>query len=96
MDIDEVECVVANLIFRKFIKGYISHKSRVVVLAKNAPFPPLTRAELTRRKKGRPAVAVRARRSTIVVAYRLAHAPSLPLVRSQSANRLGSYRSSAA
>ena len=42
MDIDEVECVVANLIFRKFIKGYISHKSRVVVLAKNAPFPPLS------------------------------------------------------
>lgn len=41
MDIDEVECIVANLIFRKFIKGYISHKSRVVVLAKNDPFPPL-------------------------------------------------------
>ena len=41
MDIDEVECVVANLIFRKFIKGYISHKSRVVVLAKTTPFPKL-------------------------------------------------------
>ena len=42
MDIDEVECVVANLIFRKLIKGYISHKSRVVVLAKNDPFPSLS------------------------------------------------------
>lgn len=41
MDIDECECVVANLIFRKFIKGYISHKSRVVVLAKTGAFPSL-------------------------------------------------------
>lgn len=41
MDIDEVECVVANLIYRKFIKGYISHKSRIVVLAKNDAFPSL-------------------------------------------------------
>ena len=96
MDIDEVECVVANLIFRKFIKGYISHKSRVVVLAKNAPSRRCRDAKATEKKKARPAVAVRARRSTIVVACRLAHAPSLPLVRSQSANRLGSYRSSAA
>lgn len=42
MDIDEVECIVANLIFRKFIKGYISHKLRMVVLAKNDPFPSLS------------------------------------------------------
>jgi len=42
MDIDEVECIVANLIFRKFIKGYISHKLRVLVLAKNDPFPSLS------------------------------------------------------
>ncbi len=41
MDIDEVECVVANLSYRKFIKGYISHKSRIVVLAKNDAFPSL-------------------------------------------------------
>mmetsp|Transcript_21085 Transcript_21085/g.52427 ORF Transcript_21085/g.52427 Transcript_21085/m.52427 type:complete len:402 (-) Transcript_21085:144-1349(-) len=40
-EIDEVECIVANLIFRRFIKGYISHKSRVVVLAKTGAFPPL-------------------------------------------------------
>ena len=41
VDIDEVECIVANLIFRKFVKGYISHKNRVVVLAKTDPFPSL-------------------------------------------------------
>ena len=41
VDIDEVECVVSNLIFRKFVKGYISHKNRVVVLSKADPFPPL-------------------------------------------------------
>jgi hypothetical protein len=41
VDLDEVECVVANLIFRKFVKGYISHKNRVVVLSKADPFPPL-------------------------------------------------------
>lgn len=28
MDLDEVECIVANLIYRKYIKGYISHKAR--------------------------------------------------------------------
>jgi nuclear mRNA export protein PCID2/THP1 len=41
VDVDEVECIVANLIFRKFIKGYISHKNRVVVLSKIDPFPSL-------------------------------------------------------
>ena len=38
---DEVECVAANLIFRKYVKGYISHKNKVVVVAKADPFPPL-------------------------------------------------------
>jgi hypothetical protein len=41
MDMDEVECVAANLIYRKFVKGYISHKSKVMVVAKAEPFPPL-------------------------------------------------------
>ena len=41
VDVDEVECIVANLIFRKFIKGYISHKNCVVVLSKTDPFPSL-------------------------------------------------------
>lgn len=54
------QCVLANLIYRKYIKarqrwradlmgrahtalqGYISHKSRVLVLSKVTPFPPLS------------------------------------------------------
>ena len=44
MDMDEVECVMANLIFRKYVKGYIAHKSLVVVISKVDPFPPLKTA----------------------------------------------------
>jgi hypothetical protein len=39
MDLDEVECVLANLIFRGIIKGYISHSKRILVLSKRDPFP---------------------------------------------------------
>lgn len=39
MDLDEVECVLANLIFRGAIKGYISHSKRILVLSKKDPFP---------------------------------------------------------
>ncbi|XP_024399951.1 enhanced ethylene response protein 5 [Physcomitrium patens] len=42
MDIDEVECIMAILIYRNYIKGYFSHKSKVVVLSKQDPFPALT------------------------------------------------------
>lgn len=38
MDADEVECVLANLIFSGRIKGYIAHR-RCVVLSKRDPFP---------------------------------------------------------
>lgn len=38
MDKDELECVLANLIFRSSIKGYIAH-GRCVVLSKADPFP---------------------------------------------------------
>lgn len=38
---DEVACIVANLIARGYVKGYISHKMQVVVLSKVAPFPPV-------------------------------------------------------
>lgn len=34
VDFDEVECIVVNLIFRKFIKGYILYKNCVLVLFK--------------------------------------------------------------
>lgn len=43
---DEVECIVANLIFQKYIKGYISHKLRTVVLSKQDAFPPLSEIQL--------------------------------------------------
>jgi nuclear mRNA export protein PCID2/THP1 len=36
---DEVECILANLIFRKQMKGYISHAHSLVVMSKENPFP---------------------------------------------------------
>jgi hypothetical protein len=39
MDLDEVECILANLIFRGYVRGYISHTKRVLVLSKSNPFP---------------------------------------------------------
>ena len=31
---DEVECITANLIYKKYVKGYISHKNQVSAHAK--------------------------------------------------------------
>ncbi|KXZ43575.1 hypothetical protein GPECTOR_86g368 [Gonium pectorale] len=42
----ELQCLLANLIFRKYIKGYLAYKSRVVVLAKADAFPQLSAAQL--------------------------------------------------
>ena len=39
VDQDEVECLVANLIARSLIKGYISHNMRTAVLSKVDAFP---------------------------------------------------------
>ena len=39
MELDEVECILANLIFRGYIRGYLSHAKRVLVLSKRDPFP---------------------------------------------------------
>lgn len=36
---DEIECILANLIFRKQMKGYISHVHKLVVMSKEDPFP---------------------------------------------------------
>lgn len=41
LSMEEVECQVANLIYRGYVKGYISHSKRVLVLSKKSPFPPL-------------------------------------------------------
>lgn len=39
IDLDEVECILANLIFRGYVRGYLSHSKRVLVLSKRDPFP---------------------------------------------------------
>jgi hypothetical protein len=39
IDLDEIACILANLIYRGFIRGYVSHNKRVLVLSKRDPFP---------------------------------------------------------
>ena len=41
MDIDEIECMLANLIYKGYVKGYLSHQHSKLVLSKGKPFPPL-------------------------------------------------------
>lgn len=41
VDLDETQCIVANLIYEGKIKGYISHQHRKVVVSKQNPFPSL-------------------------------------------------------
>ncbi|THG04594.1 hypothetical protein TEA_004672 [Camellia sinensis var. sinensis] len=41
MDVDEVECIMSILIYKNLVKGYFAHKSKVVVLSKQDPFPKL-------------------------------------------------------
>jgi hypothetical protein len=41
MELDEIECLVANLIFQGLVKGYLSHQHRALVLSKSTPFPSL-------------------------------------------------------
>ena len=38
-DLDEIECILANLIVQGKIKGYISHEKRFLVVSKTEPFP---------------------------------------------------------
>ncbi|XP_011312106.1 PCI domain-containing protein 2 [Fopius arisanus] len=42
IDMDETECLVANLIFECKIKGYISHQHKKLVISKQNPFPNLS------------------------------------------------------
>lgn len=39
IDPDQVECVLATLIFKNLLKGYISHNKQTLVLSKKEPFP---------------------------------------------------------
>ncbi|KAL2457332.1 proteasome family protein [Abeliophyllum distichum] len=47
MDVDEVECIVSILIYKNLMKGYFAHKSKVVVLSKQDPFPKLNGKPVT-------------------------------------------------
>ena len=40
MDIDEVHCIIANLIYEGYIKGYISLQHQKLIISKQNPFPP--------------------------------------------------------
>ncbi|KAK0167818.1 hypothetical protein PV327_001677 [Microctonus hyperodae] len=42
IDMDETECLVANLIYEGKIKGYISHQHKKLVISKQNPFPRLS------------------------------------------------------
>lgn len=42
MEAVEAECMVANMIHKGYIRGYISHEKQMVVLAKTAAFPAFT------------------------------------------------------
>ena len=39
MDVDEIECVLSNLIYKGVVRGYISHEKRTLVLSKKEGFP---------------------------------------------------------
>ncbi|KAI0023877.1 PCI domain-containing protein [Xylariomycetidae sp. FL0641] len=39
IDTDEVECLMANMIYKNHMKGYIAHERGFVVLSKNGAFP---------------------------------------------------------
>jgi hypothetical protein len=39
MDLDEIECIIANLIYQKKLNGYMSHKLRMLVMSKTDAFP---------------------------------------------------------
>ncbi|XP_066603911.1 PCI domain-containing protein 2 [Prorops nasuta] len=42
IDMDETECLIANLIYEGKIRGYISHQHKKLVIAKQNPFPRLS------------------------------------------------------
>ncbi|BGP52587.1 hypothetical protein JCM8202_004915 [Rhodotorula sphaerocarpa] len=39
IDAEEAECLLANMIYKGLMKGYISHSHQLVVLSKDKPFP---------------------------------------------------------
>jgi hypothetical protein len=41
IDLDETQCIIANLIFENKIKGYISNSHNKLVISKQNAFPSL-------------------------------------------------------
>jgi len=39
MELDDIECILANMIYRGIVRGYIAHTKRYLVLSKRDPFP---------------------------------------------------------
>lgn len=50
-DLDELECILATLIAKNYIKGYLSHTHRVMMTSK-APFPNLVKSGVTGISRG--------------------------------------------
>ncbi|XP_004207156.2 PCI domain-containing protein 2 isoform X1 [Hydra vulgaris] len=42
VDTDEVHCIIANLVYEGYIKGYISFQHQKLIISKQNPFPALT------------------------------------------------------
>lgn len=38
-DLDEIECILSNLIYQGRIKGYLNHEKRYLIVSKTDPFP---------------------------------------------------------
>ncbi|KAL0477397.1 PCI domain RNA export protein [Acrasis kona] len=47
MDVDEVECMMSVLIYKGYIKGYLSHAKQTAVLGKKNAFPALERQHIS-------------------------------------------------
>jgi len=43
IDAEDIECILANLIYNGMIKGYLSHKHRCMVVSQTGPFPKITK-----------------------------------------------------
>ncbi|KAI9594191.1 COP9 signalosome complex subunit 12 [Syncephalis fuscata] len=41
-DMDEIECLLANMIYKGYLRGYLSHERGYLVLSNKDPFPALT------------------------------------------------------
>lgn len=39
MPIEEAECLVANMIYKGYMRGYVSHEKQMIVLAQQNTFP---------------------------------------------------------